>query len=103
MPAVIAVGALARRVHAPPWWPTVRAALDGQRSLVLVAWPFVRGYGGDPANPSLLPRDYPAGLAVAVAVVWAVAAADLAGRRAAARRRDQRVSTAIVGAREAPH
>lgn len=87
VPAVIAIGAAARRVTPRPWWPTVRAALMVTGSLVLVAWPFVRGYGDDPANPSLLPRDYPAGLAIAVAVVWAVAASHLAWRWAAARRR----------------
>jgi hypothetical protein len=103
VPAMIAIGALARRATPGPWWPTVRAALMVSGSLVLVAWPFVRGYGDDPANPSLLPRDYPAGLAIAVAVVWALAAAHLAWRRAAARRRDQRATTAIVGPREAPH
>jgi hypothetical protein len=103
VPAVIAIGAVARRLTPGPWWPTVRAALMVSGSLVLVAWPFVRGYGDDPANPSLLPRDHAAGLAIAVAVVWALAAAYLAWRRAAARRRDQRAPTAIVGPREAPH
>jgi hypothetical protein len=103
VPAVIAIGAVARRLTPGPWWPTVRAALMVSGSLVLVAWPFVRGYGDDPANPSLLPRDHAAGLAIAVAVVWALAAAHLAWRRAATRRRDQRAPTAIVGPRETPH
>jgi hypothetical protein len=100
VPAVIAIGAVARRVTPRPWWPTIRAALVVTGSLALVAWPFVRGYGDDPANPSLLPRDYPAGLASAVVVVWVLAAARLAWRWAATRRRTR---TGIVGAREAPH
>ena len=86
VPAVIAVGAVAWRVTPRAWWPTVRAALVVTGSLALVAWPFVQGYGDDPANPSLLPRDYAAGLAIAVGVVWALAAAHLAWRWAAARR-----------------
>ena len=86
VPAVIVVGAVARRATPRPWWPTVRTALMVTGSLALVAWPFVRGYGRDPANPSLLPRDYAGGLAAAVVVVWAVAAAVLAGRWVAHRR-----------------
>jgi hypothetical protein len=86
VPAVIAIGAAARRLTPRPWWPTVRTALMVTGSLALVAWPFVRGYGDDPANASLLPRNYAAGLAMAVAVVWALAAARLAWRWAGARR-----------------
>jgi hypothetical protein len=86
VPAVIAIGAAARRLTPRPWWPTVRTALMVTGSLALVAWPFVRGYGDDPANASLLPRNYAAGLAMAVAVVWALAAARLAWISAGARR-----------------
>jgi hypothetical protein len=35
-----------------------------------VAWPEIAGYGEDPTNPSLLPRDEAAGLLACVAVVW---------------------------------
>lgn len=87
VPAVIAVGAVVRRLTPRTWWPTVRAALMVTGALAVVAWPFVRGYGDDPANPSLLPRNYVGGLTGAVAVVWAAAAAHLAWRWAAARRR----------------
>jgi hypothetical protein len=70
VPAVIAVGWLARR-FTPAWaWPPVRAGLVTTGVLCLVGWPFVRGYGRDPTTPSLLARDYGTGLAVAVAVVW---------------------------------
>jgi hypothetical protein len=69
-----------RRMIPAPAWPTVRAGALTIAVLTLVAWPFVRGYGRDPANPSLLPRDYATGLAVAVAVVAAVTAA-VAARR----------------------
>jgi hypothetical protein len=41
----------------------------------VVAWPFVRGYGRQPGNPSLLPRNYAAGLAAYLAAIWTVALA----------------------------
>jgi len=86
VPGVIAVAAVAHRFIPRSWWPTVRTALMVTGALALVAWPFVRGYGRDPANPSLLSRDYLGGLAVAMSVVWAVAAAHLVWRWVAARR-----------------
>ena len=80
VPAVIALGWVARRAT-PPWaWPPVRTGLTVTGVLGLVAWPFVRGYGRDPTTPSLLARDYGAGLAAAVAVVWLVVAVSLAWR-----------------------
>ncbi len=56
------------------FWPPVRAGLVTTATLTLVAWRFVRGYGRDPANPSLLPRGYGAGLVAAVGVVWVTVA-----------------------------
>ena len=58
-------------------WPAVRGGLFAAAVLVAVAWPLLAGYGDDPANPSLFPRDYGAGLAAvlaAVALVTSVAA-----------------------------
>lgn len=70
LPLAVGVGWIVRRVIPVSAWPPVRAGLAATGLLFLVAWPFVRGYGRDPSIPSLLPRDYGAGLAVAVAVVW---------------------------------
>lgn len=86
VPAALVVGRVGRRLTPDRWWPVVRGGLVASGVLVLVAWPFVRGYGRDPANPSLLPRDYGAGLVAALAVVWLVVAATtvvvvLRGRR----------------------
>nr|MBA3653360.1 hypothetical protein [Actinomycetota bacterium] len=39
-------------------------------ALSLVAWPLVRGYGRSAGNPSILPRNYGAGLAGTLIVVW---------------------------------
>jgi hypothetical protein len=71
LPLVLAVGLLARRAVPADAWPPVRWALATSGVLVLVSWPFVRGYGRSPGNPSLLPRNYGGGLVVALAVVWA--------------------------------
>jgi hypothetical protein len=75
VPLVLAGGWAARRFTPARLWPPVRAGLVTTAVLTLVAWPFVRGYGQDPANPSLLPRDYGAGLAAATGVVWVAVAA----------------------------
>lgn len=89
IPVALVVGWGARRLIPAPVWPIVRAGLLTTGVLVLVAWPFVRGYGVDPANPSLFPRDYGAGLLRAVAVVWvatvlaAAVALTVRGRRRA--------------------
>ena len=80
VPAVIVVGWLGRRAT-PGWaWPAVRGGLVVTGALALVAWPFVQGYGRDPTTPSLLDRDYGAGLAAAVAAVWLVVAVALSWR-----------------------
>lgn len=88
VPLVLAVGAVTRRVTPRAAWPAVRTGLIVTGALCLVAWPFVRGYGRDPRIPSLLDRNYAAGLAMAVAVVWALVAAWLlvSGRRVTTRR-----------------
>lgn len=74
LPLAGVVGYALRRVSPPAAWPIVRAGALTIGVLTLVAWPFVRGYGRDPANPSLLPRDYGLGLAVVAAVVATVTA-----------------------------
>ena len=86
VPVALLAGVVGRRAT-PSWaWPAVRAGLFVTAVLVLVGWPFVRGWGRDPTDPSLLARDYGAGLAVALGVVWTTVAAVAAW----ARRRDRR-------------
>lgn len=71
-PAVFAIGALlARRVSGSYRGP-IQGALVITAILVLVGFPFVRGYGRRADNPSALPNDYGAGLLALVAVVWLV-------------------------------
>ena len=90
VPVVLTVGVLARRAVPAPAWMPVRWALATTGVLVLVSWPFLRGYGRRPGNPSLLPRDYGAGVAVAVAVVWLAAALVATHRVRRARAHDSR-------------
>jgi hypothetical protein len=74
VPVVLAVGAGLHRVVPARAWPPVRTALLATAVLSAVAWPFVRGYGRNPGVPSLLPRNYGAGLAAALATTWLLAA-----------------------------
>lgn len=70
VPGAAAAALVVRRSTPRRAWAPVRAGLAASGILVLVGWPFVRGYGRDPTNPSLLPRNYGAGLAAAIGVVW---------------------------------
>jgi hypothetical protein len=74
VPLVLVVGAVGRHLTPPRAWPAVRAGLLVSGVLCLVSWPFLRGWGRDPTNPSLLARDYGLGLLVAQAVVWLLVA-----------------------------
>lgn len=78
LPVVSMVAVVARRLTPSRAWPAVRWALATTAVVALVAWPFVRGYGRRPDNPSLLPRSYGTGVVVALAAVWLVAAASAA-------------------------
>ena len=68
VPVVLAAGLVLRRV--PEW---VRAPLQGSLLIcavvVLASVPVLGRFGARPDNPSLLPRDYPAGLAVTLGLV----------------------------------
>jgi len=81
LPIVLLVGAAARRTVPDRAWPVVRWALATSGVLLLVSWPFVRGYGRSAGNPSLLPRAYGTGVLFALAAVWAVSGAMLLMRR----------------------
>jgi hypothetical protein len=63
--------------------PAAQATLIVAGSVALVAIPVLGGWGRRPDNPTLLPRDYALGLAVALGII---ALAGLAGAARAARR-----------------
>jgi hypothetical protein len=73
-PLTFAIGALfvsriPRRIRAP-----FQAGLIASAVIVLTAWPLVRGYGLRADNPSALPNNYLAGLAMVLVVVWSAVA-----------------------------
>jgi Kef-type K+ transport system membrane component KefB len=88
VPVVLAAGLVLRR--APDW---ARAPLQATLLIcavvVLVSVPVLGRFGARADNPSLLPRDYQAGLAVVLGLVL-LAAAGLAALRCLRRRRTER-------------
>ncbi len=86
-PAVCALGwILARRLPRSAVAP-VQVALVASGIVALVSWPFVRGYGITPGEPSFLSRNYTASVLVVWTVVWAVAVVAIVVRVVNGRRR----------------
>jgi hypothetical protein len=73
-PLVIAVSWLGLRRASAAARPAMAATLIVSGSVTLYAYPFVRGYGRDPHNPSLLPNQYGWALGTIIALVAAIAA-----------------------------
>jgi hypothetical protein len=90
LPIVAAVGAVLARTGRRGRVPAaVRWAIATSAVLVLIAWPFVRGYGRNRGNPSLLPRNYAHGLVAYLLLTWLLAGLALAvERRRTGRRRN---------------
>jgi hypothetical protein len=72
-PVVAAVSVLVARRVPTRYRAIVQGALIASGIVALIAYPFVRGYGRRPGNPSALPNNYLIGLLVVVALVWVVA------------------------------
>ena len=72
-PLVLGGGVLLARLVPGRWRAAVQAALLVSGSAALLAWPEVRDYARVNHNPSSLPHNYTANLAVVVGAVWAVA------------------------------
>ncbi|MGH9223522.1 MAG: hypothetical protein ACRD2W_06980 [Acidimicrobiales bacterium] len=77
--AILAGVGLARVVRGKAR-PVVQAALVVTAVVVLFAYPLVRAYGLAANNPTSLPHNYTANLAVVLALVWAVAGVAIALR-----------------------
>lgn len=87
MPVVAVLAWLIGR-RLPIWWRVpVSAALALTGFAVLIGWPFIGGFGRNPGNPSALDRDYTAGAAAVVGLIWAVClvAGTIRSRRARTR------------------
>lgn len=79
-PVVILAGwALAKAVPARARGP-VQAALLVSAVVALFSVPFVRGYGRVAPNPSILPRNYAAGLTIILVAIWVATALVVAYR-----------------------
>jgi hypothetical protein len=79
-PLVLVVGVLISRATPGRVRSIVQAAVIVSGSLVLFAYPLVRGYAHTLHNPSSLPHNYTANLAVVLIVVWTIAAAAIVVR-----------------------
>ena len=86
-PVVILVGAGLARVVRGRARAVVQAALVVTAVLALFSYPLVRAYGKATRNPTSLPHNYTANLAIVLGVVWAVAAVAVVVRIRKGRRR----------------
>lgn len=73
-PVVVAVAWLLARHLPRPIVAPVQGAVLASAVVGLVSWPFVRGYGITPGEPSFLSRNYTASVAVVWGGIWLVAA-----------------------------
>jgi hypothetical protein len=71
-PVVFTIGALLVGRIPAPWRAPIQGGLIATGILTLMSWPFLRGYGRDPNDPSVLPNNYAVSLVIVLAVVWAV-------------------------------
>ena len=96
LPIVAVVGEVLARAGRGGRVPAaVRWAVATSAVLMLIAWPFVRGYGRNRGNPSLLPRNYAHGLLANVVLTWVLAGLALGIGRWRARR--TRLATEVEG------
>jgi hypothetical protein len=70
-PLCAAFGFAGRRLIRGPWWTPVTVAALCTAVLALLAIPVYDKPGLRPDNPTVLNRDYPLGLALSIAIVWA--------------------------------
>jgi hypothetical protein len=75
VPLALLVGLAVNRLVPGRVRSFVQAAMIVSATLVLFAYPAVRGFGRhvDPANHTLVPRNYAHGLLLSIALVWAAA------------------------------
>ena len=85
-PAVLGAGVVISRAVPAALKAIVQAALIVTGSLVLFSYPLVRGYAHANHNPSSLPHNYTANLAIVLGVVWAIATAAAVSRLRHSRR-----------------
>ena len=88
LPIVFLVGRIVIRVAPRTLRAPVQVGLICSGSVLLFAYPFVRGFGVKASNPTILPQDEARGLLVVLAAVWVgIALATVASRRIKTRER----------------
>ncbi|CAN5173846.1 hypothetical protein BH11ACT6_BH11ACT6_13920 [soil metagenome] len=80
-PLVTAFGYAGRRILPKAWWAPVGVAALVSVILLLLAIPVFDRPGAKPLNPTVVDRDYPQGLWISLALVWACAALYVGFRR----------------------
>jgi hypothetical protein len=70
-PVCLALGFAGRRLIPGNWWPPVAVAAFCSVVLVLLAVPVFSKAGLRPDNMTVLDRNYPLGLWISLAIVWA--------------------------------
>jgi hypothetical protein len=70
-PVCVALGFAARRLIPGNWWPPITVAAFCSAVLVLLAIPVYGKPGMRPDNTTVLDRNYPVGLWISLAIVWA--------------------------------
>jgi hypothetical protein len=86
-PACVAIGLTGRRLLPRQFHSPVATAALCTVVLMLLAIPVYSRPGARPDNPTVLDRNYPAGLWIAVSVVWAAAMVFLVAQRVFKRRK----------------
>ncbi|WP_433524093.1 hypothetical protein ACQPZ2_02320 [Nocardia pseudovaccinii] len=71
-PICAALGLTARHLLPRTWWAVTACGAICSVALVLIALPVLDRGDGMPSNPTVLDRDYPVGLAVALILVWSL-------------------------------
>ncbi|WP_433681913.1 hypothetical protein [Nocardia sp. CA-119907] len=71
-PVCAAFGLTARRLLPPTWWAVTASGAICSVALVLIALPVLDRRNTMPSNPTVLDRDYPLGLTVALLLVWSL-------------------------------
>ncbi|MET7767633.1 hypothetical protein [Nocardia sp. NPDC005366] len=80
-PLCAATGLTARRYLPHAWWGPVACGAVCTVALLLITAPVLRRGGAIVDNPTVLDRDYPLGLAIAITLIWVlVVGAVTAGR-----------------------
>ncbi|WP_030523493.1 hypothetical protein [Nocardia rhamnosiphila] len=85
-PLCAGLGLAARRILPANWWAPATVGAVCTLTLAVLAIPVVGRAGANPANPTVLDRDFGTGLLVAISVVWALVALDIGRRWYRARR-----------------